>query len=231
MRLTVLWLSIALLSMVLWLRRDPSTPDVERAAPPPEGAVVQIGPSSYLPEPYYIFDDEIEAWVDTVSLVEPEESPRSWRRKALTNVNLPTTVAAALFPGERALARERAAALRELLLAEQPLPGDAPEPYEIAGHSAQLELALWGTAIRTPVGEWSELVEVPGAFMILRRTTPEPAEGWRGSSSIGAEILAVHFVPPSEVEALIEDSRAKLGVLPLEPPGWDGILPAHYEFE
>jgi hypothetical protein len=202
-----------------------------RASAAPPGAVIRIGPSEYLSEPQYILDTQIDAWVETVALLEPEETRRSWRRKALTNISLPIAVAAALLPEERALAREEAGALRELLVSEQPLPDGAPEVHVLEGHGLQLHLPVWGTARSLPVGEWSGIVEIPGGFAILRRVSEDPQEGWKGSSAVTLQILLVHFIPAGEAENLIEDARAKLGVTPLDPPGWDGILPAFYEFE
>ena len=35
----------------------------------------------------------------------------------------------------------------------------------------------------------------------------------------------------AEAELMIDDARPKLGVRPLDPPGWEGILPEYYVYE
>ncbi len=209
-------------------------PDTDVTAPavtPPEDAVVQIGPSEYLAEPRFILASEIDRWVETVSLIEPAETRRSWRRKALTNINLPIAVAAAILPEERLAAREEAAQLRELLVAGRPLPSDAPPLQHRTGHCLELGLPLWGSARELAPLEWSSLVEVPGGFAVLRRLSPDPDHPWRGSDPIEVELLLVPYLSPETTEAMIADARPKLGVHALNPPGWDGILPAFYEYE
>jgi len=219
-----------LMTTTLLACSEEPAPPAATLAPPP-GAVIQIGPSEFLDEPHYVLDTQIDPWVETIALLEPDETRRSHRRKALTNISLPIAVAGALLPEERALARQQAGALRESLVSGQPLPEGAPPVHHVTGHALQLQLPIWGTARALAVGEWSGVVEFPGGFAVLRRVSEDPEEAWQGSSPVTLELLLVHFIPPEEVVSLIDDARPKLGVTPLNPPDWDGILPRFYEFE
>ena len=207
----------------------PEAPPKPPAGPP--GAVLQIGPGDYLTEPVYVYAEEIDRWVDTIALIEPHESRRSWRRKAMTNINLNIAVAGALFPEERAAAREEVAALRELLVADRPLPEGAPPITRVSGNGVDLQLVLWGAAVELPIGEWSDVIEVKGGFAVVRRLSEEPPGGWRGFHEVAIDAVLINFVPPEAFEEIVDDARPKLGVIPLKPEGWEGILPAHYEYE
>jgi hypothetical protein len=199
--------------------------------PPPAGAVLALGPSDYIAEPYYVMADEIDRWVETVAIYEPEETSRSWRRKALTNIALPTAVGAAIFPEDRRIAKEKFRALRELVLAERPLPGDGPQIEREHGHGLEIGLATWGIASKLDVGEWSEVFEVVGGFRMVRRVSEDPPDGFGPATPVSIEVLSLRYIPMAETQFVIEDARKKLGVTPLNPPGWDGILPEFYAYE
>lgn len=197
----------------------------------PEDAVVQIGPGEYFAEPVFIRTGEIERWVDTVSRLEPEESLRSWKRKALTNINMPIAIAGALVPEERLAARDLMAELRPLLLAGEPLPEYAPEVEHRTGNAIELELPIWGTAVLLPTeGVWSEVIETRGGFAMVRRAAPSETD-FSPIEPLHVELFLCRYLHPIEAEAMIEDARPKLGVRSLELKGWEGILPAYYEFE
>ncbi|MDA1264316.1 MAG: hypothetical protein O2816_04470 [Planctomycetota bacterium] len=209
--------------------------EVQEHAPPaievPADAVVQIGPGEYLAEPVFIHAAEIERWVRTVSLLEPDETERSWRRKALANISLPVAVVRAVFPGESGAAYEEILALREHLVAGRELPEGAAPIEERTGHAFGHHLSVWGTVIDLERGQWSEVLPIAGGFVVARALTEPPPEGFRPDTPITVETLTVRFVPLEELQAITLDARAKLPVRSLDPPGWEGILPAFYEFE
>lgn len=211
--------------------RPTDEPDPAPSFTPPPGAVIQIGPGEYLSEPVYVLDQEIDRWVPTVAMIEPQETRRSHRRKALTNINLNTAIAAALFPEEREAARAEVASLRELLVADRPLPEGAPPITRVSGNGLDLQIVLWGAAIELPIGEWSDLIEVRGGFAVVRRLSEEPPGGWRGYHEVAIDAVLLNFVPPETFDDIVNDARPKLGVVPLEPEGWSGILPAYFEYE
>lgn len=210
----------------------PGDPPAEEPAlpEPPAGAVVRVGPGETSLEPVYVLDREIDRWVDTVARLEPEETRRSWRRKAL-KICLERAVVAALFPDERAAARAQIGSLREPLVAGRELPDDAPHLERARGHALDLHPFVWGAAVELEAGRWSEVLELPGSFVVVRPLDPSPEGGWKPHHQLRVELLRVPFVRPEEVGPLILDARPELGVTPLNPPGWEDILPAYYEFE
>ena len=70
-----------LMTTTLLACSEEPAPPAATLAPPP-GAVIQIGPSEFLDEPHYVLDTQIDPWVETIALLEPDETRRSHRRKA-----------------------------------------------------------------------------------------------------------------------------------------------------
>lgn len=92
-----------------------------------------------------------------------ESTERDLRRKALANLTLPRTIARVLAGDERERVERRAREeLAELVSGERPIPPDA---QRVEGGYGDLGYALWGTAIETPIGSWTPLIEIDGAFV------------------------------------------------------------------
>lgn len=198
---------------------------------PPAGAVLALGPGEFLSEPFYVMDTEIDRWVDTIAAFEPEEVLRSWRRKAMTNIVLPRAVGAAIYPEDRLIAKESIMSLRELALASRDLPADGPQLERLHGHGLEIGISAWGTACELEQGVWSDVFEVVGGFQMLRRVSEVPPGGFNAGTQVSIERIEVRYIPMEATMEVIEDARKKLGVTPLNPPGWDGVLPELYVYE
>jgi hypothetical protein len=115
--------------------------------------------------------DQVDADSVFVERIEPAAAAPQLRRLALTNISLPRVLARALDPGEHARVRAEAMAAHAQLVA-----GRFPRPPQpdgalgdvVRGGFSELGLVVWGTAMDLAHGQWSEVVEEPGRFVLLR---------------------------------------------------------------
>lgn len=115
---------------------------------------------------------EVDRITVYVERIDPAASPAHLRRLALTNVVLPRTVARVMAPEACAKAKAEAQALREQLAS-----GNYPGPVapdgtigEVAeGGWTELGIESWGVAFDLAEGQWSEVIEEVGLFLVLRR--------------------------------------------------------------
>ena len=194
-----------------------------KATAPPEGAVIGVGPN-------WILAEEVDRWVDTVALLEPTETRPSWRRKALTNVVLPSKIAALLVPAERQLARDQAERALQGLRAQGALPEDFPEPLKSAtGDVYEVGLGRWIMARGLPLGEWSEILEEVGTFLIMRVLEAPDAADWQPNTAIRIEYVHVPYLRPEDQPALlVEQAREQIRIWAVTPE-WEWILPQYYQ--
>lgn len=208
----------------------PAPPAPVHAPPPPEGAVIRIGPGEYLSEPHWILAQEVDRWIATIALLEPEESRSSWRRKALTNIVLPMRVASAIFPEDRESVRERLERVRARLVAGQG-PGEGLALERFSGDFQDVGLDVWGVAGELSPGEWSEVVETVGGWRLVRLVDAPPREEWNGGTRVTVEVLSMTYLrPEDDPYRLLHDARAQLG-LRVTDPAWEWILPKVYQYE
>jgi hypothetical protein len=197
-------------------------PDGE-APVPPEGAVIGVGPT-------WILEQEVDRWLDTVALLEPLDTLPSWRRKALTNLVLPRKIAALLVPAERRLARVQAERAHEALHTRGSLPEGFPEPLEsVTGGVYEVGLERWIMARGLPLGEWSEILEEAGTFLLMR-VLEAPEEGdWHARTTIHIEYVHVPYLRAEDQPGLlVEQAREQLQIWAVIPE-WEWILPQYYQ--
>ncbi|HIF39480.1 MAG TPA: hypothetical protein EYQ74_00095 [Planctomycetes bacterium] len=193
------------------------------APAPPKGAVIGVGPS-------WILDKEVDRWVDTVALLEPSETRPSWRRKALTNLVLPSKLAALLVPAERQLALGRAEHALQALRTTGTLPDEFQEPLESAmGDVNEVGLGRWIMARGLPLGEWSEILEEAGTFLIMRVLEAPDAADWQPNTAIRIEYVHIPYLRPEDQPALlVEQAREQIRIWAVTPE-WEWILPQYYQ--
>ena len=199
------------------------TPPAPEPEAPPEGAVIGVGSS-------WILAEEVDRWVGTVALLEPGETRPSWRRKALTNLVLPTKLAGLLVPAERQAAEQRA----EQVLAALRTHGYVPEGFSgtiesAAGDMFEVGLQRWIMARGLPLGEWSEIFEEAGTFLIMRVGEAPDAEDWQPNTTIRIDYVHIPYIRPEDgLQLLIEQAREQIPIWVADPE-WEWILPQHYQ--
>lgn len=122
-----------------------------------------------------ILADEVDRIGSDYALLEPQDSLLQLRRLAIATTIVPRIAVQGIDPERRTRARELAESYRASLLAEAlpsgPLAG--PMEEERTGDFIGLGFALWRTALPLPPGTWSEVLESPGCFHLLRVKTRE----------------------------------------------------------
>lgn len=117
-----------------------------------------------------ILAEEVDRIGSDYALLEPQDSLLQLRRLALANAILPTIAARAIDPDGRTRARELAESYRAALLAGELPSGPLSGPMELerSGQFTDLGFLLWRTAMPLQPGTWSEILESPGSFHLLR---------------------------------------------------------------
>ena len=170
--------------------------------------------------------DEASVWVERV---DPKATGRQLRRLALTNVNLPRAIAEVMAePGARAAARKRALeALARLRDGTYPDP-----PGEDGGYGEVVEgswqtfgLTVWGLAMDFPVGEWSEPIEEPGRYVLVRLLER------RDQPHTAAIVLKIDALPfpylPEEPDIEGAKDRHEMTIV---DPDWYEIVPERTQY-
>jgi hypothetical protein len=115
---------------------------------------------------------EVDRITVYVERIEPAAAPAHLRRLALANVVLPRTVARVMAPEACAKARADAQALREQLIAGTftgPVAPDGTIGEVVEGGWGELGIETWGVAVDLAEGQWSDVIEEVGLFVVLRR--------------------------------------------------------------
>lgn len=161
-----------------------------------------------------------------VERIEPAASPAQLRRLAVTNLSIPRVLARMMNPAAyetaRADAQERLASLRAGTLhgplAEGQWLGEAAE-----GGWSELGLCVWGTAMDLADGEWSDVIEEPGHFAIVRRIErhegPVPM-----ATRVTVDAMIFRWLDGPTVRADIEAEHDKRR-LTIVDPQWRAIVP------
>jgi len=216
-------------SLLLAACGEPEPPPPSPAPPP--GAVLRVGPGKLGGEPGWITEQEVDRWVPTIELIEPRETLDSHRRKALTNIVLPTRVAALLVPADCERTRALVHGAHANLVAGLDPPPEGPQVERVEGGWKELGLDCWGVARETPPGRWSEVFETIAGFGAVRLVEGPAPDQWKPNTRVVIERVAAWFLRPEDgPHALIEDARRQLGVVPLDPE-WEWILPKLYQYE
>lgn len=113
--------------------------------------------------------DSITVYVERI---DPSAAPAHLRRLALTNVALPRAVARVMAPEAHQRAKAEAQALRAQLASGTYAGPVAPDGTlgEVAeGGWTELGIEPWGVAMDLAEGQWSDVIEEVGQFVIVRR--------------------------------------------------------------
>lgn len=168
--------------------------------------------------------DEASVYVERL---EPAASPAHLRRLALTNIVLPRHVARLLAPEAHAKAKAEAEALRGALAAGTytgPAREDGSVGELVEGGFGELGILPWGVALDLPDGEWSEVIEEVGTFVVLRRLgrTEGPVPM---ATTVRVEAFLFPWLPTETVKQDVD--RAYDGHrLTVIDPAWADIPPA-----
>lgn len=203
---------------------DERGPDAAAGAPVPE---VQWPPGTVLAVdgvPLSIDEvDEASVWVEPI---DRKVVGKQLRRLALTNVALPRLVAR-MIAGEEEVARARAEAeesLAALRAGTHPGPDESGAYGEVATGNFQIHgIAVWGRALSLPRGEWSDVFEDVGRFLVVRWTSREDAPVPE-ATVLEIDVLAFEYLPHESAAGMVErdyDDRE----LTIVDPLWREIVP------
>jgi hypothetical protein len=174
--------------------------------------------------------EEVDAVGSAFATLEPQDTLLQLRRLALTNSIFPRIAAMGIDPAGRKTVHELAvsylAALRGGGLPPGPLTG--PIENERSGIFKELGFEIWRTAIDLEPGRWSEILESPGSFHILRvKSRKEGSLASLTRLNIGA--FDFPFIQAETARADIEAAldRARLTIL---DPDWRDAVPAAWRY-
>ena len=191
----------------------------------PAGTVVAI---DHVP----ISADEIAGAVAAVILVEPQWSEVHLKRLAFNEIALPRAIVRT-----RVADSERDKARRSIDEEFARIAGGAqfgPPTnngaigHEVSGSWKQIGLLAWGTAMNLENGAWSEVIEVPGAFLRLRTLSrkdgPEPA-----ATEFILDTIEAPYAEKSNSKTNRTDELEKHR-LTIVDPAWDAIVPERTKY-
>lgn len=176
--------------------------------------------------------EELAHDVATVLLIEPQWSDTQLRRLAFNSIALPRALSRARVSAEvRDKARAELDALHARMLQGRqfgPPTSAGVLGQERAGSWIRVGLVAWGAAFQLQPGEWSEVLEEPGAFLrvrlLERQDAPVPEE-----VSLRLDVLAVPFgdalssKPPDDEEL----GKHRLTIV---DPAWEAIVPERTKY-
>ncbi|MCP3918199.1 MAG: hypothetical protein GY711_21830 [bacterium] len=198
----------------------PGPPDVEHH---PAGAILRVDAG-------YVYANEVDAFVETIGLIEPDESLPSLRRKALANICMPRAVARQLDPQAYERARQEVSTLYEAVLAGEGLATDGPQIEKLEGHwRSEFGMDVWGLARSETEGIWSDVHETVGGFTFFRVVSAPPSEEWDLNTRITIERVFVPYLPPEGPFLLLQQAvdQADFEVV---DPAWEELVPAHFKY-
>lgn len=187
----------------------------------PEGAALVVGDEVILAE-------DIEAWVDTVALIEPSHTRQDHLRKALTNLVLHTRVARQVDRTGWAQARQRAERALEDLRAGRGVSPEGPAVQDVSGcwNDAEQDIGLdrWGRARDWAEGEW-QMLETLGGWTVAR-VLDKPDE-WLPNSNVALQHVTYYYLEPSTVKRQVEEALERLDIEVIDP-AYEEVLPVWY---
>ncbi len=173
-----------------------------------------------------ITSGEVDLASSWIARVELRRSDSHLRRLAVCQINIPRAVAAVRFSGEReralAAAQARLQALREAKLAGPPLQ-DGALCERVEGGWSELGFVVWGSLLDLPRGEWSEILEEPGRFVVAR--TLSQTEGNVPAAAKLVIDACVFPFAPAELTTPNLDQLFEEHTLTIIDPAWATIVP------
>ncbi|MEO0660506.1 MAG: hypothetical protein AAFZ87_03110 [Planctomycetota bacterium] len=191
------------------------------ATPWPEGTVL-------VAEGQALTAEEVDAYVELISMVEPEFVETDHKRKAIANISIPILAARAILPEERL----EAFALAQSYLSTARETGQFPpgvEPKFMSGTWADVGMVEWEAARKTLQGDFSGLVETPGGWTFLRVVEHEVAPGqpFEATTPVKVEVVTVPFIDTPDLRDLLESAIEQIQFEVIDP-AWEPIVPPYY---
>ena len=180
----------------------------------PAGTVLAVGG-----EP--IAAEEIDRDMAVVMQVAVDSVARDLQRKALVHLTLPRAIGRALGGKRRARVLAEVEAWRaELAAGEQAGPLGLEH---LSGGYGDMDLALWGAALDTPIGAWTEIQDVGGEFVfgrVLARSEHTIAAG----TVVEVEAARRAYLEGPSPQAEVERAMDRL-TLTIVDPLWREVVP------
>lgn len=171
---------------------------------------------------------DIEAWVETVALVEPHHSRPDHLRKALTNLVLHKAVARQMDRKGWERARQRAEAALLDLQEGRGVSPEGPQVQDVAGcwndPDQDIGMDRWGRARDWNPGEW-HLLETLGGWSVAR--VLERPERFLPDSKVAMQHVTFYYLEPETMKREIEQALTTLEIGVLDP-AWRDVLPVWY---
>lgn len=204
-------------ALLVWLA-VPGCGDREAAPPPsawPKGTVLVLDGAP-------ITVPEVDAYVEGLRAIMPAYTLTHRRRQALINLVLPLVWGRVHHPEERERAHAEAEAWRAAYLGGELVEGPGEERV---GNWDILGVDVWSVLRELEANEWSEVVELPGRFVVVQLL--ERSEDLRG----GRETFRGYVLEFPYVEHPGNLSHDCLqGKLEIVDPSWREIVPGLWKY-
>ena len=164
----------------------------------------------------------VEAAAQRVAEVYPERAASFHTTTALESFVLPRAALAQAHAEARAAARAACDAARERIRAGES--AEALGAAELTGTWAQLSLLVWDAARRLEPGEWSEPLEGPGHFALVRLERRGGFEHFPAEEALTVRVLEFGYLPAGDAGPAWD---AALGAARLEvvDPAYEELVP------
>ena len=80
----------------------------------------------------------------------------------------------------------------------------------------------------SPAGEWSDVHETTGAFVIFR-VVDKPPEPWNGGTTITVDRVVVPYLDSLDPRHLITTAVDQMALTVVDPE-WGDLVPEHYKY-
>ena len=172
-----------------------------------------------------ILDIEVDQDSTLIYHLALESTERDLRRKALATLTLPRAIGRVLAGDRRdEVEQEASAELARLVDGSQPMPD---QTWRRRGGYGDVGYAIWGTALETPAGSWTPLIEVDGAFVAAFVHQLYPYEIPAGTE-VDVEVVEWPYVDGARDEVL-ESAKDELK-LEIIDPEWRLIVPERTQY-
>jgi hypothetical protein len=167
--------------------------------------------------------DAASVWVERI---DRRATPDHLRRLALTNVVLPAKIARLLAPEARAKAQAEASAALELLRSGTwvgPPGPDGELGQRVEGDFRLLGIPVWGTATDLEPGAWSDPIELPGCFVVVRRLALSSAVV-PIALELAVDQLTFPYLDPENAASQVEAAYDRFRLTVVDP-AWRVLVP------